>query len=277
MRSDRIARGLLRLYPRTWRARYGDELLALLADQGLSTRAAIDIVAAAALERTRSLVVLIRNDLDPQTAQLAPVPFREAVREGAWFIGLLATTVGIVTMSGVPLPSWSWWYFTGTIWAIGGAFSTTQPTASASERATLAFFRHAVASAGTGLAWSIAGASRWFGIPNPPDQVVYWSFGVFFGAVACRGIYGGIRSHIDISTWEGIHARELAAWRVGLVAVIMLTAFLDPKADAFWSLEMIMTLSLQLPHHAARHAAARHRRVSGFAEPTWMFKKADRS
>ena len=41
MSDDRAARALLRLYPRTWRARYGDEFLALVSDTGLTWRAGV--------------------------------------------------------------------------------------------------------------------------------------------------------------------------------------------------------------------------------------------
>jgi hypothetical protein len=47
MRSDRFARRLLRLYPRSWRDRYGDELLALIEDSGLTWRKSANIVAVA--------------------------------------------------------------------------------------------------------------------------------------------------------------------------------------------------------------------------------------
>jgi hypothetical protein len=56
MRSDRFARRLLRLYPRSWRDRYGDELLALIEDSGLTWRKTANIVAVAIWERVRSAV-----------------------------------------------------------------------------------------------------------------------------------------------------------------------------------------------------------------------------
>jgi hypothetical protein len=51
----RVARALLRLYPRAWRARYGDEFLALVADTGLSWRTVADVSAAALVERVRAI------------------------------------------------------------------------------------------------------------------------------------------------------------------------------------------------------------------------------
>jgi hypothetical protein len=55
MSDDRLARALLRLYPRAWRARYGDEFLALVADTGLSWRTLADVSSAALVERARAI------------------------------------------------------------------------------------------------------------------------------------------------------------------------------------------------------------------------------
>ncbi len=56
--SDRQARLLLRLYPRVWRARYGEELLALLTELGegepISPRMRRDVVRAGFAERLRA-------------------------------------------------------------------------------------------------------------------------------------------------------------------------------------------------------------------------------
>jgi hypothetical protein len=44
--SRRISRALIRLYPRAWRARYEDEMLALLEDSGASMGALVDLATA---------------------------------------------------------------------------------------------------------------------------------------------------------------------------------------------------------------------------------------
>ena len=44
----------MRIYPAAWRARYGDELVELVADTGLSSRALLDIVRAGLAERARA-------------------------------------------------------------------------------------------------------------------------------------------------------------------------------------------------------------------------------
>jgi hypothetical protein len=50
MPDERIVRALLRLYPRDWRERYGDELLALVSQSGFSWRAGVDIIAVATVD-----------------------------------------------------------------------------------------------------------------------------------------------------------------------------------------------------------------------------------
>jgi hypothetical protein len=47
---------LLRLYPRAWRERYGDEWLALVEHRSLSLRVVIDVVLAAGRERAAAIV-----------------------------------------------------------------------------------------------------------------------------------------------------------------------------------------------------------------------------
>jgi hypothetical protein len=54
MRTDRLARALVRLYPRAWRARYEVEFVRLLEDTGGSWAVVADIARGAAVERLRS-------------------------------------------------------------------------------------------------------------------------------------------------------------------------------------------------------------------------------
>jgi hypothetical protein len=49
-----MTRLLLRFFPRAWRERYGDELIDLVADTGLTPRAAADIARSGVRERARS-------------------------------------------------------------------------------------------------------------------------------------------------------------------------------------------------------------------------------
>jgi hypothetical protein len=58
-RTSRLSRLLLLCYPRSWRRRYGDELLALLIDTDLTPRSALDVAVAGFRQRlhaaTRSI------------------------------------------------------------------------------------------------------------------------------------------------------------------------------------------------------------------------------
>jgi hypothetical protein len=54
--SSRRARCLLALYPRAWRARYGDEILALLADTGLGFGGSVDLLVGATREHLQIVV-----------------------------------------------------------------------------------------------------------------------------------------------------------------------------------------------------------------------------
>lgn len=50
-RRCELARRLVRLYPRPWRERYGDEMLALIEDSGIDLRTALNMIIGAARER----------------------------------------------------------------------------------------------------------------------------------------------------------------------------------------------------------------------------------
>ncbi len=106
MDSRRLALALLRLYPRAWRARYGDELLGLIDDAGLSWRIVADVAAGAVVERVRALVAWRNPPLDPvvQARVLASGPGRESALDAIAFGALILTTVGVLAAAGVAWP-----------------------------------------------------------------------------------------------------------------------------------------------------------------------------
>ena len=108
MSDDRLARALLRLYPRTWRARYGDEFLALIADTGLTWRSTLDVVAAASVERARVLIALWRGQAEPDATlkTIGPASARELFVEAGALLTLIGLTVLALGLLGVPWP-WS--------------------------------------------------------------------------------------------------------------------------------------------------------------------------
>ncbi len=106
MSDDRVARALLRLYPRTWRTRYGVEFLALVSDTGLTWRAALDVIAAASVERARVLIALWRCQAEPDATlrTIGSANFRELMTEGLAVLALMGATVLALAVLGVPLP-----------------------------------------------------------------------------------------------------------------------------------------------------------------------------
>ena len=106
MHSDRFVRALLRLYPRAWRERYGDEFLALIADGGLSWRVVVDVIGAAGVERVRAAAALVRSELDPRDPPPIDAEASSAggFREVTLFAVLAALTVGALAIVGVPVP-----------------------------------------------------------------------------------------------------------------------------------------------------------------------------
>src|SRR5262245_39871113 len=111
MRSDRIARALLRLYPRAWRERYGDEFLALIADVGLTWREVVDVIGAAGVERVRAAITLVRNELDPTDPPVVDItgPTMDDFREAVLFFALASLTILASSLVGVTLPRWTVW------------------------------------------------------------------------------------------------------------------------------------------------------------------------
>jgi hypothetical protein len=267
MPSDRIARALLRLYPREWRARYGDEFLALIADSGLSWREGADVIAAATVERLRAAVGVIRSQLDPTEAQ-SYVPessFADSLREAALFGSLVCLTVAVFAVFGVPLPRWTWWVF---VLPPGGGLHVA-PSAQANwrERATLSYFWFVAAVAVTGIVWRGAGAL--IGVPPFSDRIFFSLIGVFFLAGIPRAIYCGIRILIYGSTWRGMHPAEIHAWRLGLLALVGLVASFDAAGETFWMLTFLVALAFRTPYEFTRHGAARRRAQFEASERFW--------
>jgi hypothetical protein len=117
MRSDRLARTLLRLYPRAWRERYGEELLALIDDAGLTWRIVADVIAGATVERVRALMVMRNRPRDPIAEARAKtlLSFRESATELLAQAALVVMTIGALTVAGVPWPRWQSWYLIAMI------------------------------------------------------------------------------------------------------------------------------------------------------------------
>jgi hypothetical protein len=255
MRSDRLARTLLRLYPRAWRARYGEEFLAFVADAGLSWRAVADVVAAAGAERVRALAALLREEIDGTTPPVivGSRPFREALAETCLFMALVALTVVALGTAGVPWPI-RWWFL---ILFQGPDRYSPPAGASWSERALVSFVWFAVATSLTGLAWVMGGVLTRLGVPAPSVPQFFWALAVFVGAGLLRAAYCGIRIMVYGSRWAGMHGREILGWKIGVFLAAVLSALIDPAGEAFWSWVLICGISLKTPFDVTRAGAAR--------------------
>ena len=92
-------RTLLRLYPRAWRERYGDEFLALLGDERISVRTIMNIVSSAMRERfTRGGVAVFLAAIFLPPAVAAALSGADAERwlaiQGGWCVALIVGAVG---------------------------------------------------------------------------------------------------------------------------------------------------------------------------------------
>ena len=77
MTTGGVARALVRLYPRRWRARYEDEMLALIGETPLTLSALVDLVAGAAREWIHTAV---RSRRAPQPVSLQREFWRDFAR-----------------------------------------------------------------------------------------------------------------------------------------------------------------------------------------------------
>lgn len=269
MSSDRLARALLRLYPRAWRERYGDEFLALIVDGGLTWREVVDVIGAAGVERIRAAGTFIRAELDPTDPPAALVSLTGGFRETLLFAALTYLTIGAMTFAGVPLPaSWTYWF-----WLLfqPSVFQPSRQRASANwhERACLSYFWFVGTVGVTGLCWSLARALAWSGAPQLSDRAFFSFIGAFFGGLILRAIYCVFRMLIYGSTWRGMYSHEILAWRVGMLAVVMTFANVDPVGQTFWVVTMLVAMSLKTPYELTRQGSARRRAQFEEAERFW--------
>lgn len=102
--THRLARRLLRLYPRAWRTRYEGEVLALVEQSGLSSWEAIDLARGAIVEHGRSagvavLTYLSQTRLERMTARsglarFGPLPTGALAMALATALQVFSATIG---------------------------------------------------------------------------------------------------------------------------------------------------------------------------------------
>jgi hypothetical protein len=261
MRDERLARALLRLYPRTWRTRYGDEFLGFIDDSGLSWHGVANVVAAAGAERVRALVTLARYDDDPASPlpSVGSVPFREVLAEHAAFFVLVCLSVWVGSGFGVPYPQWTIWV--NIFFMDGGRREAPPPDASWFERLAVSVFWFATAIAANGLAWLMGVLLRRAGAPIPSDLVFYTIMGTWVVCAGSRVFYCLVRTMWFGSTWPGMRRGETNKWSAAWFVVAAVLALSDPSEAlrAYWPFVMIFYVTLRPPFYVTRAGAARRR------------------
>ena len=246
MSDDRLARALLRLYPRTWRARYGDELLALIADTGLTWRSMLDVVAAASVERARALIALWRGQAEPEATlkTIGPASAREFFVETGALLALIGLTVLALGLLGVPWP-WSTRRY-GVFWTVYVAvFSSSSDVhlprpASRFDRVALSFAQFVVAMLTVAAAYLIALVAIRIGIAPASEKLVFLCIiGVPLaggGRLVYRAVRGAYRSFRSPGYVDGsrIGAREVMAWNAALFATLVFSGTIDRGGETFW-------------------------------------------
>lgn len=256
MPDDRLARRLLHIYPRTWRDRYGDEFLALVADTGLTWRGAVDIAAAALVQRSRYWWMLslgrVKQDIAPGTT-FGPANAREAgqmLAEVAVALAMMAVTVVVLGGLGV-VPSWesngisniAALMWAAQIWI--GWLQFPQPPSGA-DRIALVFGRFVAAMFLTGAAWFVGGVLVLRVVPLPTDAVAYTClFGFFLAAAAracarlVRDSYRSRRASATPTSWIGWF--EMKLWTAAGFGLFVLAGMMDTDSTrtTFWTLSCL--------------------------------------
>ena len=243
MSDERLARALLRLYPRSWRERYGDEFLALVDQSGLTWREAADVVLAAGLERGRTTLALAFADVDPELGQ------HTSSRQIAAGFGDLAAHFAVVGAAvlafgaaGVSYPGWMFWYWIFNQWHFRGLPVTVGDWL---DRLLASSFWFFIALALTAGCWLTADALHRLGV-QPSERVLNRLFVVGVVSVILRIGYG-IYRRMSSGRAKGVAHREVAAWN-GLAFVLVVLAFLDdPSTKGFWIYTGSFWMTVRLP------------------------------
>jgi len=266
MRSERLARALLRLYPRDWRERYGVEFLALIAENGLTWRAAVDIIVAATIERARRLIGLAlaeivgTSPLPPWT----PGSDREMVLTYLGFVGLTAGLIFACSLFGIATPQWNLWFW---LLVSPGVFdSDTRVTcATIGERIALSFAWFLVAAWIGAVGWIVGDGLRRLGVPEPSDGFFLLVLVVPMLVGLVRLLYRGIASGLN-KPRPDITSRELWAWSVLAFGFAVLVGMVDPFGRLIWTTGWVWAMWLRIMRTQRVRAARRNevRALRGF-------------
>jgi len=260
MRSDRVARALLRLYPRAWRERYGEEILGLIDETGLSCRSAVNVVAGAVAQRARALVAWRTREPDPAvTIQVfASLTARDVLIEWPTFCALFAGTVVGFNWLGVPLPLWAWWPQAITMYFVVRS-DFVGPVTTPLRRVGIGYYFALEAMALALAAFFSARLLVAIGLPEPTtDTFVLVPLAVFV-PLATRVGYCFMRSNRPDSQWPGASSSEVRLWKLVGIAVIAAASLVDPEMKLVWMMTISIFLFRPLMNHLSRPSLERRR------------------
>jgi hypothetical protein len=244
MRNDRVARALLRLYPHEWRERYGDEFLALIAESGLSWRAAVDILIVATIERVRRLLELARAEMAPPSP-LPPITAqtdRELFLTHLGHVALVSALIFTCTRVGLASPQWTVWM---QLFFMSDYFDSEVRVTRATigERIVLTFAWFMVAMWIAIVGWLVGDGLRRLGIPEPSDGLFLIVIGVPMLAGFARLVYRGVASALN-KPRPAITRREFWAWSVPAFAFAVFAGMVDPFGRLIWTTGFVWSLWL---------------------------------
>lgn len=252
---------MLRLYPFNWRERYGDELLALVAEFGLTWRSAFDIVRAALVERARRYAALLRAEAMPPD----PLPpmrqwtDREYLLIRAGFLPLLGLTIVVLNLAGVPYPRgiWGGWFQLTVQPFLHFDEETRVTDATIGERVVLACAWYVAALVVTAAALAMGAGMRQLGVPEP-SAIVYVAVAALLIGGIVRLLYRGVCPSLNKPRPE-VTGREMACWHAGLFgALVVAGASGAPPEPFFWS--MVAPAFMWMRFSRARHVRFARRR-----------------
>ena len=259
MRSDRFARALLRLYPRAWRARYGDEFLRLIEDKPVTWNVVGDVVLAAAAQRLRAFAAFRNPDPDAigTGRTLATLDAYDVGVPPLVFAALTLLTVAALSPLGLAFPGWVWLLLTTSNFNIrDGALSAPGSTVAARVFRGYYFLIEGLIFAI--VVWFTSRGLAEAGVPAPPD-----GFELIFGVAVIAGVVRVIRiswrRSREPDKWIVVSAAEIAAWRCIVVVFYSAVIIADPDPRMIWQFASFWYLIGRTPFSETPLGLARRR------------------
>jgi hypothetical protein len=258
MRSDRVARALLRLYPLEWRERYGDEFLALVTEFGLTWRSSLDILRAATVERVRTLIALARAEADASAPLPEPTPHsgREMILTPLGLAALVGVLVLVGSQFGVAFPRWTFWC---QLFIVSQYFDSECRVTRATicERIALTFVWF-IFGIGITLAGWLAGIGLLrIGVDPPSDRMLFAIIVLIVVAGIVRLLYRGMASALN-KPRPDVTDREMRGWSTAMFSINVLIGMSGPIGEMVWTFGWLASMWLQTTR--VRHVRAVRRR-----------------